>query len=80
MYGQFCNYNFKDESHIQNAADGIYKCFNGSKHLPVKLEAAIALSKILKNPVVEKFLKPGLTSILENFLTLMEEVDSEDLV
>jgi len=46
----------------------------------VKLEAAVALSKLLKNPIVENFLKPGLTSILENFLTLMEEVDSEDLV
>jgi len=34
----------------------------------------------LKNPIVEEFLRNGLSSVMESFLSLMQEVDSEDLV
>jgi len=46
----------------------------------VKLEACLSLAKFLKNSLAEQFLKPALKSILETFLSVMEEIDSEELV
>jgi len=48
--------------------------------VPVKLEACLALSKFLKNSLAESFLKPALKSILEVYLKVMDEIDSEELV
>jgi hypothetical protein len=46
----------------------------------VKLAAAIALSHLLRNSTAEEFLKPALKSILEIYLKIISEVDSEKLV
>jgi len=48
--------------------------------LPVKLSAAVALSTFLKKPTAVQFLKPALKSILEVYLKIMSEIDSEKLV
>ena len=80
MYGEFSDFKFKENSHIEKAVEGMYKCLSECEHVPVKLEAATALSKFLKNDVCENILRPGLSSIIENFMRLMDEVDSEELV
>ena len=51
-----------------------------AEDLPVRLSAAVALSNFLKNPVAEKFLKPALKNILEAYLKIIAEIDSEQLV
>lgn len=48
--------------------------------LPVRLSAAVALSQFLKNSTAQEFLKPALKNILEVFLKIIAEVDSEKLV
>ena len=48
--------------------------------MPVKFQAAISLSKMLNNETAVEFLKPALQSILEVYLRIMEEIDSEVLV
>ena len=48
--------------------------------MPVKFQAAISLSKMLNNETAVEFLKPALHSILEVYLRIMEEIDSEVLV
>ena len=79
MYGEFSGMNFADTDHVKQSVDGIYKnLFHSS--VPVKLEACLALSKFLKNTLAEQFLKPALKSLLEVFLSVMEEIDSEELV
>ena len=51
-----------------------------AEDLPVRLSAAVALSNFLKNPVAESFLKPALKNILEVYLKIIAEIDSEKLV
>jgi uncharacterized protein YjgD (DUF1641 family) len=48
--------------------------------LPVRLSAAVALSQLLKNTTAQEFLKPALKNILELFLKIIAEIDSEKLV
>lgn len=48
----------------------MYNCLSVCEHIPVKLEAAIALSKLLKNDICEQILRPGLGEIIENFMNL----------
>lgn len=48
--------------------------------LPVRLNAATSIHKLLNNDNILNFLKPALKDILETFLKLMNEIDSEDLV
>ena len=79
VYGQFSDYEFNDKQHIQQAVDGIYQSLF-SEHLPVKFAAAISLSKMLDDDTAMEFLKPALKNILEVYLKIMEEIDSEDLI
>ena len=51
-----------------------------SDALPVKYEAALALSKMLKNDDAAAFLKPALSNLLEIYLKIMEDIDSEELI
>ena len=46
----------------------------------MKYEAALALSKMLKNDVAADFLKPALKNLLEVYLKIMEDIDSEELI
>ena len=42
--------------------------------------AATSIHKLINNPTVFKFLKPALKNILEVYLKLMNEIESEELV
>lgn len=79
VYEMFSSYDFQDQNHIQQAVDGIYHNLF-AEDLPVRLQAAVALATFLKNPTAESFLKPALKSILEVYLKIISEVDSEKLV
>lgn len=46
----------------------------------MRLSAAVALSRFLRNKVAEEFLKPALKNILEVYLKIMNDIDSEELV
>ena len=78
-YGEFSEYEFSDQAHIQQAVDGIYKCLFVD-NLPIKFSAALSLSKMLKNESAVAFLKPALQNILEVYLKIMEEIDSDELI
>ena len=79
VYGEFGDYDFKDEDHVKKAVDGVYKSLFAPE-LPVRLSAALAMSKFIKNETAESFLKPALGNILEVYLKIMNEIDSEELV
>ena len=44
--------------------------------LPVRFHAAIALEKNLQNKVAMKFIKPGISKILDCYLGLMDEFEN----
>ena len=48
VYGEFSEYEFQDQQHIQQAVDGIYQSMF-CEWLPVKFAAGLALSKMLTN-------------------------------
>jgi hypothetical protein len=48
--------------------------------LPVRLNAALSVSKLLQSERACQLLKPYLKFILEGYLKLMDEIESEDLV
>ena len=79
VYGEFGDYDFTNEDHIKKAVDGVYKSLFAAE-LPVRLSAAVAMSKLIKNETAEEFLKPALSNILEVYLKIMNEIDSEELV
>ena len=78
VYGEYCNFKFKDETHIKHAIDGVYKCMFANE-LPCKLAASISLASMLVNKTVREFLKPALKNILENYLKMANEIDHENL-
>ena len=48
VYGEFGGYEFQDSNHIQKAVDGVYQaCW--AEELPVRLSAALAMSKLVEN-------------------------------
>lgn len=79
LYGEFGDYNFKDKEHIQIAVNSIYQCLFDAD-LPVRYVAATSIHKLLYNESVFVFLKPALKQILEVFLKIMNEIESEELV
>lgn len=46
----------------------------------MRFQAALTIHKLLENEVTFNFLKPALSQILQKYLDLMNEIDSEDLV
>lgn len=47
--------------------------------IPVKYHAAIALEFILYNDAAMDLVKPGLDTLLKCYLSLMNEMDNEEL-
>jgi hypothetical protein len=64
---------------LKQAVDGVYKNLF-SEELPVRLSAAISLSRLLDNKTTTDFLRPALRSIFETYLKMMDEIESEELV
>ena len=48
--------------------------------MPIKIASALALSKMLSNSVALVSLKPHLRQLLEIYLKIMNEIDSEELI
>jgi hypothetical protein len=79
MYGEFGQFNFKDNNHVKSAIDGVYRCLFDAE-LPVRLTAATSIQKLLHNDTAAEVLKPALKNILEAYLKLMTEIESEELM
>ena len=79
VYGEFSEYTFEDNDHIQQAVHGIYQSLF-TDVLPIKFAAALALAKMLNNDTAIACLKPVLANILEVYLKIMNEIDSEELI
>lgn len=81
VYGVYGELKFKDEGHLKQVVEGIYKNMEDSCPLPVKFHAACALEKILsRNMAAQDLVKPALNQLLKCYLQLMNELDNEELV
>lgn len=59
VYGQFGTIPFANEDHLRHALNAIYENLHHSD-LPVRVEAALALNKLLDHDIAVDFLRPGL--------------------
>ena len=48
--------------------------------MPVKVEAALAISELLEHDVAVEFIRPNLGSVIDIFLRIMDEIDFEELI
>jgi hypothetical protein len=81
LYGEFVkNMKLKDNNHLAQVVELSFKCLCSDSDLPVRLNAAFSVSKLLQDETACNLLKPHLSSILQSYLKLMNEIESEDLV
>lgn len=48
--------------------------------MPVKVEAALAISKLLEHHEAVEFIRPNLGNVIDIFLRIMDEIDFEELI
>jgi len=48
--------------------------------LPVRVEAALALDRLLVHDLAIEFVRPGLESLLKTYLKIMDDIDFDELV
>lgn len=79
-YGVYGDYKFKNEEHIQKICEGVFNNMKDTQPLPVRFYAACALEKIMSIESAYKLIRPGVSTMLECYLSLMNEFDNEELV
>ena len=81
MYGEFCDHlMFMDKNHIKEVVTQIYDCLDKHPALPVRLKAAITLSKLVKYNEACIMVKPHQKEILEPYLKLIQEIVDWELI
>jgi hypothetical protein len=84
LYGKFgsmpaCFNSPTGQEHLKHVLNGIYDNLNHSE-LPVRVEAALALHKLLCHELSVSFLRPGLEVLLKTYLKIMDDIDFDELV
>ena len=78
VYGQFAQFEFDDLS-LKQILDKLYKNLS-HQDLPVRVYSAIALIKFLDQPVAVEFIRPGLSSVIQEYLKLIDDIDYDELI
>ena len=79
LTGLFGRLDYQNTENIRVAVEGLYHCLLDND-FPVRVNAGIALNHLLYQPVAIEVLKPGLSKILETYVTLIDLIDNDDLV
>ena len=79
IYGQFAHFSFSNEDHLRHALNSLYQCLL-SNDLPVRVNAAVALVKLLDHPAAVEFIRPGLSDVIRIYLKLIDDIDYDELI
>ncbi len=84
LYGKFgsmpnCFNSPTGQEHLKHVLNAIYENLTHSE-LPVRVEAALALHKLLRHDLAINFLRPGLEMLLKTYLKIMDDIDFDELV
>ena len=79
VYGQFAQFEFKNEDHLRLTLDRLYQNLNHND-LPVRVNAAISLIKLLDQEIAVEFIRPGLDSVIKIYLKLIDDIDYDQLI
>eukprot|EP00347_Sterkiella_histriomuscorum_P021385 403334157 len=78
LYGQFGKLPF-NEDHLRHVLNDVFQCLS-NEHLPVRVEAALALNFMLSHQIAIDFLRPGLETLLKTYLKIMDDIDFDELI
>lgn len=79
VYGEFAHYPLTDEDHLRHALNNLYQCLQ-SDELPVRVNAAVSLIRLLDHPVAVEFIRPGLQQVIRIYLKLIDDIDYDELI
>lgn len=79
IIGQFSKMEWTSKEHNSFSVQAVCHSLSDSE-LPVKLEAALAISRLVMNEDVPQYIKPILPQLLEQYFRIIEEVGNEDVV
>ena len=79
VYGQFAQFEFKSDEHLAAALDALYQNLSHGD-LPVRVNAAIALIKLLDQETAVTFIRPGLNDVIKIYLKLIDDIDYDELI
>lgn len=75
---KFSDLDFKDENNVVLIYQNIMQCLNDS-HLPVRVEAALALQPLIRHDFIRKSMQETIPQIMQELLKLSNEVDVDAL-
>lgn len=64
---------------MRHALNNLYQCLLSSD-LPVRVNAAVALIKMLDHPAAVEFIRPGLQDVIRIYLKLIDDIDYDELI
>ena len=79
IYSQFAAVAFKDQANLLLAFQKKVKRLK-DKDLPVRVMAALAVSRLVNKEDIAEQIKPYVTEIISTYLMLMSQIELEDLV
>ena len=79
VYGQFASFPFANDDHLRAALNDLYENLSHSD-LPVRVNAALALIKLLDHEVAVEFIRPGLSQVIKIYLKLIDDIDYDELI
>lgn len=79
IVGQFSKFNYTNPAQFEASITMVLNAL-GDKELPVKLEAAMALSRLVQKEEVPAFLADKVPAMLEHFFVIIDEVGNEEVV
>lgn len=77
--GQFSKLEYANKDNYGLAVRMTCNCLTDGE-LPVKLEAAMAISRLVQNDEVPEYIKPQVPLLLEQFFRIIDEVGNEEVV
>ena len=79
IYGEYAHFPFSNEDHLRHSLNALYECLQNPE-LPVRVNAAVSLIKLLVHPVAVEFIRPGLGQVIRIYLKLIDDIDYDELI
>eukprot|EP01080_Neovahlkampfia_damariscottae_P008673 gene8673-620_t len=79
VLSKFVNIQWQDKKTFTAGLEGVIQCIQ-DKDLPVKIEASVTLSEMIKSKLCYDDLEPLLGNILKAYLGLMNEIENDYIV
>lgn len=79
VYGEFAHFPFTDDDHLRHALNALFQCLQ-SPDLPVRVNAAVSLIKLLEHETAIEFIRPALSHVIRIYLKLIDDIDYDELI